>query len=191
MQRAAGSVAPAPAPETSLPPVSFERALAFGDVFALNALWIDLGLGDAIRRALRSSRRSFDAEALVRAPVFNRLCEPDSKLGCLEWLETVSIPGMPAAVTHDQLLRTMDALMDHPEAEVEVTTHAPTLATRCPASSNFDHTGPDLDAGTGCRRWRARPTARRCRVRRCGCGPRVPGPTRRSCRRRSCRCRRP
>lgn len=116
LQRAAGSVAPAPTPESSLPPVSFERALAFGDVFALNALWIDLGLGDAIRRALRSPRRSFDAEALVRAMVFNRLCAPDSKLGCLEWLETVSIPGMPEAVTHDQLLRTLDALMDHAEA---------------------------------------------------------------------------
>jgi len=117
LQRAAGSVAPAATPESSsLPPVSFERALAFGDVFALNALWIDLGLGDAIRRALRSSRRSFDAEALVRAMVFNRLCAPDSKLGCLEWLETVWIPGMPEAVTHDQLLRTMDALMDHAEA---------------------------------------------------------------------------
>lgn len=34
------------------------------------------------------------------------------KLGCLEWLETVSIPGMPSAITHDQLLRTMDALME-------------------------------------------------------------------------------
>jgi transposase len=70
----------------------------------------------AVKCALRSSRREFDAEALVRAMVFNRLCAPDSKLGCLEWLETVAIPGMPAAVTHDQLLRTMDALMDRSEA---------------------------------------------------------------------------
>src|SRR3546814_17496049 len=44
--------------------------------------------------------------------VFNRLCAPDSKLGCLEWLQTVAMPDMPTAVTHDQLLRTMDALMD-------------------------------------------------------------------------------
>ena len=120
LQRAVGSAA-APASDcssspSSLPPVAFERALAFGDVFALNALWIDLGLGDAVRHALRSSRRSFDAEALVRAMVFNRLCAPDSKLGCLEWLETVAIPAMPQSVTHDQLLRTMDALMDHAEA---------------------------------------------------------------------------
>jgi len=110
LQRALGRVpASAPVPQ-------YDTALAFGDVYALNALWSSLGLGEAITRALRSSRRSFDAEALVRAMVFNRLCAPDSKLGCLEWLQTVSIPGMPDTVTHDQLLRTMDALMDHAEA---------------------------------------------------------------------------
>lgn len=110
LQRALGRVPEAaPVPE-------YDTALAFGDVYALNELWSSLGFGDAIRRALRSSRRSFDAEALVRAMVFNRLCAPDSKLGCLEWLETVAIPNMPTEVAHDQLLRTMDALMDHAEA---------------------------------------------------------------------------
>jgi transposase len=110
LQRALGRVpASAPVPQ-------YDTALAFGDVYALNELWSSLGFGQAIQRALRSSRRSFDAEALVRAMVFNRLCAPDSKLGCLDWLQTVSIPGMPEAVTHDQLLRTMDALMDHAEA---------------------------------------------------------------------------
>ncbi len=110
LQRALGRVpSSAPVPE-------YDTALAFGDVYALNELWSDLGFGEAIRRALRSSRRAFDAEALVRAMVFNRLCAPDSKLGCLEWLETVSIPGMPNGITHDQLLRTMDALMDRAEA---------------------------------------------------------------------------
>ncbi len=102
--------------EPTAQPVEYDSSRAFGDVFALHALWNELGLGDAIRRALRSSRREFDAEALVRAMVFNRLCAPDSKLGCLQWLETVSIPGMPDAVTHDHLLRTMDALMDRSEA---------------------------------------------------------------------------
>jgi len=93
-----------------------ESARAFGDVYALHELWQDLGLGEAIRRALRSSRRRFDAEALVRAMVFNRLCAPDSKLGCLQWLETVAMPGITEAVSHDQLLRSMDALMDRTEA---------------------------------------------------------------------------
>ena len=95
--------------------VEYDSARAFGDVYALHELWVSLGFQGVIRSALRSSRRSFDAEALVRAMVFNRLCAPDSKLGCLEWLDTVSIPGMPQRVDHDQLLRTMDALMDQSE----------------------------------------------------------------------------
>lgn len=102
--------------ENTARPIEYESARAFGDVFALHALWQELGFGDAIRRALRSSRRSFDAEALVRVMVFNRLCAPDSKLGCLQWLETVAIPGIPQSISHDQLLRTMDALMDRTEA---------------------------------------------------------------------------
>ena len=97
-------------------PVLYESSLAYGDVYALHQLWNELGFGDALKRALRSSRRAFDAEALIRAMVFNRLCDPDSKLGVLRWLETVAIPGMPDLVSHDQLLRTMDALMDHDEA---------------------------------------------------------------------------
>lgn len=113
LQRALGRVpVTAPVPQ-------YDTALAFGDVYALHGLWNALGFGKAIRTALRSSRRSFDAEALVRAMVFNRLCAPDSKLGCLEWLQTVAMPDMPTTVTHDQLLRTMDALMDRSEAVEE------------------------------------------------------------------------
>ena len=51
--------------------------------------------------------------------VFNRLCDATSKLGCLRWLETVAMPAMPEAVTHQQLLRAMDALMDNTEAVEE------------------------------------------------------------------------
>ena len=102
--------------ENTAAAVEYDSAKAFGDVYALHELWQSLGFGQAIKRALRSSRRQFDAEALVRAMVFNRLCAPDSKLGCLQWLETVAMPGVPETVTHDQLLRTMDALMDRAEA---------------------------------------------------------------------------
>lgn len=106
LERALGRTRP-PAPH-----VVFESSRAFGDLFALHSLWSDLGLSQALSKALRSSRRVFDAEALVRAMVFNRLCEPESKLGVLRWLDTVAMPDMPEAVTHDHLLRAMDALMD-------------------------------------------------------------------------------
>jgi transposase len=45
--------------------------------------------------------------------VFNRVCDPTSKLGCLRWLDTVAMPDMPAKVEHHHLLRAMDALMDN------------------------------------------------------------------------------
>jgi len=76
-----------------------EPGLGFGNVFALHELWRDLGFDTALTRALRSGRRKTDVEALVRAMVFNRLCDPTSKLGCLRWLETVA---MPEIITHQQ-----------------------------------------------------------------------------------------
>ena len=93
--------------------VEFQSALSHGDVFALHAIWNDLGFDRALGRALRSGKRQIDVEALVRAMVFNRLCAPDSKLGVLRWLETVAMPAMPETVEHHHLLRAMDALMDH------------------------------------------------------------------------------
>ena len=44
--------------------------------------------------------------------VFNRLCDPARKLGCLQWLETIAIPSMSDTVTHQHLIRAMDALID-------------------------------------------------------------------------------
>lgn len=113
LQRAAGYV-PAEAP-TRAAQAEFAPARAFGHLFALHQIWQQLGLGDALRRCFRSARRRFDAEALVRAMVFNRLVAPCSKLGLLEWLNTVSMPECPS-MTHQQLLRAMDALIEHLDA---------------------------------------------------------------------------
>ena len=96
-------------------PVEIESSKAYGNVFALHELWKDLGFDKALGRAMRSGRRQIRADALVRAMVFNRLCDPTSKLGCLRWLDTVAMPDMPAKVEHHHLLRAMDALMDHVE----------------------------------------------------------------------------
>jgi len=96
--------------------IRFDSSLAFGDVFALDRLWHELGFNE-IAGLLRSARLSFDAEALVRAMVFNRLCDATSKLGLLRWLQTTWLPGVdPAEVTHQRLLRTMDALQSQADA---------------------------------------------------------------------------
>jgi hypothetical protein len=49
--------------------------------------------------------------------VVNRLCDADSKLGVLRWPQTVSMPQVDVhALTHQHLLRSLDALMEHKEA---------------------------------------------------------------------------
>jgi len=107
--------------ENTADDISYESSVGYGDVFALHELWKHLGFDRALKKALRSGRREIDAEALIRAMVFNRLCAPDSKLGCLRWLETVAMPAMPQTVTHQHLLRAMDALMDNAEVvEIEL-----------------------------------------------------------------------
>lgn len=98
------------------PTVSFESARALGDVWVLTELWKELGFSE-LRRVFGRTRHSIDVEALIRVMVLNRLCDPDSKLGVLRWLDTVAMPGLEAkAVTHQQLLRSMDALLDQHEA---------------------------------------------------------------------------
>ena len=102
----------------ALPPVEFESARALGHVWALNELWETLCFGQ-LRRVFRKTRHSIDVEALIRVMVFNRLCDPESKLGVLRWLETVAMPGIDTeSITHQHLLRSMDALMDH-QADVD------------------------------------------------------------------------
>lgn len=88
----------------------FAPALAVGDTWMLTALWRELGFDTAFRRVLRP-RRQFDAEHLLRVMVFNRLCDPESKLGIARWLEGTRVPEVtPETVTHQRLLRTMDTL---------------------------------------------------------------------------------
>lgn len=94
-------------------------ARAVGDVWALGQLWQSLGL-DELAGAWRRSRSQLDVLALFRARVFNRLCDPQSKLGVMRWLEAVAMPlecalgdGAPA---HQHLLRAMDVIEEHHEA---------------------------------------------------------------------------
>jgi len=104
----------------SLPAITFNPARAIGDVWTLTELWQELGFDD-LRKVFRRGRYRIDIEALLRIMVFNRLCDPQSKLGVLRWLETVSLPGVALEhVDHQHLLRAMDALIDHQEEVDEI-----------------------------------------------------------------------
>jgi transposase len=102
------------------PQVQFESALALGDVWALDSLWKELGF-ERLAGVFRKARFTTPVEHAVRAMVFNRLCDADSKLGVLRWLQTVSMLDIDVAqLTHQHLLRSMDALMDHQGAVDDV-----------------------------------------------------------------------
>ena len=105
-----------PAADGDAPQLRFESALALGDVWALDALWHELGF-DGLAAVFRRARFTNPVEHAIRVMVFNRLCDPDSKLGVLRWLTSVAMPGIDGdKLTHQQLLRSMDALMDHQAA---------------------------------------------------------------------------
>jgi transposase len=104
------------APAISASSLTFESARTLGSVWTLTEIWKELGFSD-LRRVFRRTRHTIDVEALIRIMVLNRLCDPDSKLGVLRWLQTVALPDIEVkAVTHQQLLRSMDALMDNQDA---------------------------------------------------------------------------
>jgi hypothetical protein len=94
---------------TAAPDVRFESSLALGDVWALDQLWREIGF-DALAGVFRRARYTNSVDQASRLMIFNRLCDPDSKLGVLRWAQTVSVPGVDTAkFTHQQLLRAMDA----------------------------------------------------------------------------------
>ena len=102
------------------PQVAFESALALGDVWALDQLWKELGF-DALAGVFRKARFTTPVEHAIGVMVFNRLWAADSKLGVLRWLQTVSMPQVDVqALTHQHLLRSLDALMDHQDAVDDV-----------------------------------------------------------------------
>lgn len=109
-----------PASMAEPPQLAFESALTLGDVWALDQLWKELGF-NALAGVFRKARYTTPVEHAIRVMVFNRLCNADSKLGVLRWLQTVSMPQVDtAALTHQHLLRSLDALMDHQEAVDDV-----------------------------------------------------------------------
>jgi|688.fasta_scaffold118072_3 transposase len=90
-----------------------------GDVWAVAQLWRSLGLDD-LAHAWRGSRVELDVLACLRSMVFNRLCDPSSKLGVLRWLDSVAWPADfgfdDAPPSHQHLLRAMDVLDEHSAA---------------------------------------------------------------------------
>jgi transposase len=88
-----------------------KNAKDFGHVYAVQAVWDKLGLSRALERAGISRKTNTDFCAMVRWLVFNRLCDPCSKLALLDWTESIFAPET-AALSYHNLLRAMDRLIN-------------------------------------------------------------------------------
>jgi len=109
LQRAKG-ISPAAG---ALEGLRFTDSRHAGDIWALSELWRSLGFDD-LATAWRHSKTEVDVLSCLRLMVFNRLCDPGSKLGVLRWLETVALPAGSGVVSeHQHLLRAMDVLDEH------------------------------------------------------------------------------
>ena len=95
--------------ELNLP--ELKQAKDFGHVYALQAIWEKLGLTRALERAGISGKAGTDFCAMVRWLVFNRLCEPCSKLALLDWAQGIFAPET-ADLSYHNLLRAMDRLIE-------------------------------------------------------------------------------
>ena len=103
----------------------FDSSRSVGDLWVMQCLWEQLGLSTLRSRFQSSTRHQIDLEAILRILVFNRLADAESKLGVLRWVHTVSLPEMQLkTLTHQHLLRTMDALMEHQEVVEQVVADA-------------------------------------------------------------------
>lgn len=119
LHRAQGREDAAPGASAAVQGLQFLESRSAGDVWALWQLWQSLDL-EGLSLAWRGSRCEVDTLGCLRTMVFNRLCDPSSKLGVLRWLQTVALPkgfGFEAALPeHHQLLRAMDVLDEHADA---------------------------------------------------------------------------
>jgi transposase len=87
-----------------------KNAKDFGHVYAVQAVWNKLGLSKALERAGISGEANTDFCLMVRWLVFNRLCDPCSKLALMDWLEGI-FALETADLSYHNLLRAMDRLI--------------------------------------------------------------------------------
>ena len=88
-----------------------KNAKDFGHVYAVQSVWDKLGLSKALERAGISGKANTDFCSMIRWLVFNRLCEPCSKLALLDWTQSVFAPEATGLSYHN-LLRAMDRLIN-------------------------------------------------------------------------------
>jgi Transposase DDE domain len=93
------------------------NAWPYGALYALEAIWHRLGIGEVISQELAYRKIDFAVERALFAMVANRACAPSSKLYCYDqWLrDEVRIAQTDTLALH-HLYRAMDVLEAHKDA---------------------------------------------------------------------------
>ncbi|MGI0131966.1 MAG: IS1634 family transposase [Thermoplasmata archaeon] len=148
-----------PAPERLLADLSqlrIRRSWSYGRVALGHFLWRQLGVHQAVLEALDGTPRKGRIARLIETMVLNRLDDPTSKLGVIEWLKGSATPfllGLRTENLHDNLLyRAMDHLWSHRDAlekrlyerVVRPTTRAPSILCHDLTSSYYEGEGGPL-----------------------------------------------
>jgi transposase len=90
----------------------FEDSKDFGHIYMLDQAWNKMKLGQAFKPLINKTQVQFHLEEYIKLMVFNRICDPRSKLGILEWFKGIHFPGIEQPEYH-HFLRTMDWLIDN------------------------------------------------------------------------------
>jgi transposase len=90
----------------------FDDSKDFGHIYMLDQAWAKMKLGQAFKPFINKAQVQFNLEEYIKLMVFNRICDPRSKLGLLEWFKGIHFPGIEKP-EHHHILRTMDWLIDN------------------------------------------------------------------------------
>jgi transposase len=93
-------------------PLEGSRSWEFGEALALEAVWRRLRLSEHLEACLAACPVQFDVVGAIQVMVFNRLIDPESKLGLCQWQKRYFFPsmGVPAFRAH-HYYRALDYLM--------------------------------------------------------------------------------
>ena len=137
-------------------PIRKKRTLQYGREALGHALWRRLGLPTLVLESLSGTPNKARTAQLIETMVLNRLCDPTSKLGILEWLRVSATPmllGYAGRPLHDNLLyRAMDGLWSRKdsleqklfERVVKPSTHSPMVLCHDLTSSYYEGEGGPL-----------------------------------------------
>ncbi|MGI0130412.1 MAG: IS1634 family transposase, partial [Thermoplasmata archaeon] len=141
---------------SDLPQVRIVRSWQYGRVALGHFLWRDLGVHHAVLEALNGVPGKARVARLVELMVLNRLDDPTSKLGLLDWMPGSAAPflvGLSAPDCYENLFyRAMDRLWSHRDAleqrlyerVVRPTTRPPTILYHDLTSSYYEGVGGSL-----------------------------------------------